>query len=162
AAHPWAGSFRNFWDKFHGAVVAVTLGGAILLTVYSLVVYLYRYRTLLKGGGSSKASPSAPSCWSATPWIRTPRTWAGSSRRRALGGGPGRARGRAAPRSAARNARALGGAGAPAYRRKPGQRAPRRGVTHGAHHGYLRVGPGRADRADRARDRAPHPRLPAF
>jgi hypothetical protein len=30
--------------------VAVTLGGAILLTVYSLVVYLYRYRTLLKGG----------------------------------------------------------------------------------------------------------------
>jgi len=50
AAHPWAGWFRNFWDKFHGAVVAVTLGGAILLTVYSLVVYLYRYRTLLKGG----------------------------------------------------------------------------------------------------------------
>src|SRR5207244_2059903 len=50
AAHPWAGWFRNFWDQFHGAVVAVTLGGAILLTVYSLVVYLYRYRTLLKGG----------------------------------------------------------------------------------------------------------------
>src|SRR5213083_271647 len=50
AAHPWAGWFRNFWDKFHGAVVALTLGGAILLTVYSLVVYLYRYRTLLKGG----------------------------------------------------------------------------------------------------------------
>src|SRR5213079_1979735 len=40
AAHPWAGWFRNFWDKFHGAVVALTLGGAILLTVYSLVVYL--------------------------------------------------------------------------------------------------------------------------
>src|SRR5882724_10648440 len=50
AAHPWAGWFRNFWDKFHGAVVAVTLAGAILLTVYSLVVYLYRYRALLRGG----------------------------------------------------------------------------------------------------------------
>jgi len=49
AAHPFAGWFRNFWDKFHGAVVAVTLAGAILLTVYSLGVYLYRYRALLKG-----------------------------------------------------------------------------------------------------------------
>lgn len=51
ATHPWAGWFRNFWDKFHGAVVALTLAGAILLTVYSLIVYLYRYRALLKGGG---------------------------------------------------------------------------------------------------------------
>ncbi|PYP18899.1 MAG: CDP-diacylglycerol--glycerol-3-phosphate 3-phosphatidyltransferase [Gemmatimonadetes bacterium] len=51
AAHPFAGWFRNFWDKFHGAVVAVTLAGAILLTVYSLGVYLYRYRALLKGRG---------------------------------------------------------------------------------------------------------------
>src|SRR2546423_1685823 len=51
AAHRWAGWFRNFWNEFHGAVVAVTLAGAILLTVYSLIVYLYRYRALLKGGG---------------------------------------------------------------------------------------------------------------
>ncbi len=50
AAHPWAGWFRNFWDQFHGAVVALTLAGAILLTVYSLIVYLYRYRRLLRGG----------------------------------------------------------------------------------------------------------------
>ena len=50
AAHRWAGSFRNFWDKFHGAVVAITLGGAVILTVYSLIVYIYRYRALLKGG----------------------------------------------------------------------------------------------------------------
>ncbi|HXQ30119.1 MAG TPA: CDP-diacylglycerol--glycerol-3-phosphate 3-phosphatidyltransferase [Gemmatimonadales bacterium] len=50
AAHRWAGSFRNFWDEFHGTVVAVTLGGAVLMTVYSLVVYIYRYRALLKGG----------------------------------------------------------------------------------------------------------------
>jgi CDP-diacylglycerol--glycerol-3-phosphate 3-phosphatidyltransferase len=50
AAHRWAGSFRNFWDKFHGAVVAITLGGAVVLTVYSLIVYIYRYRALLKSG----------------------------------------------------------------------------------------------------------------
>src|SRR3989454_208069 len=48
ATHPFAGWFRNFWDQFHGAVVALTLAGAILLTVYSLGVYLYRYRQLLK------------------------------------------------------------------------------------------------------------------
>ncbi len=51
AAHRWAGSFRNFWDKFHGAVVAVTLAGAVLLTVYSLAFYIYRYRALFKGDG---------------------------------------------------------------------------------------------------------------
>jgi hypothetical protein len=49
--HRWAGSLRNFWDRFHGTLVAVTLAGALLLTVYSLVVYLYRYRALLKGRG---------------------------------------------------------------------------------------------------------------
>ena len=50
ASHRWAGWFRNFWDKFHGALVAITLGGAVVLTVYSLFVYIYRYRALLKGG----------------------------------------------------------------------------------------------------------------
>ena len=45
-----AGAFRNFWDQFHGWFVAVTLAGAIVLTVYSLFVYLYRYRALLKAG----------------------------------------------------------------------------------------------------------------
>jgi CDP-diacylglycerol--glycerol-3-phosphate 3-phosphatidyltransferase len=50
ATHRWAGWFRNFWDKFHGAVVAITLGGAVVLTVYSLIVYIYRYRALFKGG----------------------------------------------------------------------------------------------------------------
>ena len=49
-SHAWAGWFRNFWDKFHGALVAITLGGAVVLTVYSLFVYIYRYRALLKGG----------------------------------------------------------------------------------------------------------------
>src|SRR5438067_13620099 len=45
-----AGTFRNFWDQFHGWFVSVTLAGAIVLTVYSLLVYLYCYRTLLKVG----------------------------------------------------------------------------------------------------------------
>src|SRR5881394_3012755 len=44
------GDFRNFWDEFHGWFVAVTLAGAIVLTIYSLLVYLYRYRALLKVG----------------------------------------------------------------------------------------------------------------
>src|SRR6267142_5750630 len=43
-----AGAYRDFWDEFHGWFVAVTLAGAIVLTVYSLLVYLYRYRALLK------------------------------------------------------------------------------------------------------------------
>src|SRR5919106_5101101 len=52
----WVGWFRDVWDQFHGAVVAVTLAGALVLTVYSLAVYLYRYRALFssphgEGGG---------------------------------------------------------------------------------------------------------------
>src|SRR5213594_48116 len=43
-----AGRFRDFWEEFHGTVVAVTLAGALVLTVYSLIVYLYRYRDLLR------------------------------------------------------------------------------------------------------------------
>jgi CDP-diacylglycerol--glycerol-3-phosphate 3-phosphatidyltransferase len=45
-----AGAFRDLWDQFHGWFVSVTLAGAIVLTVYSLGVYLYRYRALLKPG----------------------------------------------------------------------------------------------------------------
>lgn len=43
------GGFRNFWESFHGTFVAATLAGAVVLTVYSLAVYLYRYRALLRG-----------------------------------------------------------------------------------------------------------------
>jgi CDP-diacylglycerol--glycerol-3-phosphate 3-phosphatidyltransferase len=43
-----AGWFRDVWDRFHAVVVAVTLAGAVVLTIYSLLVYLYRYRALLK------------------------------------------------------------------------------------------------------------------
>jgi len=45
----WAG---GLWDQVHGAVVALTLGIAVVITVYSLGVYLYRYRALLRGGVS--------------------------------------------------------------------------------------------------------------
>src|SRR5206468_4072893 len=44
ATHRWAGWFGNFWDDFHGWLVAITLAGAVLLTIYSLGVYLYRDR----------------------------------------------------------------------------------------------------------------------
>jgi CDP-diacylglycerol--glycerol-3-phosphate 3-phosphatidyltransferase len=44
-----SGWFGTFWEQFHGAVVAITLGVALLLTVYSLLVYIYRYRDLLLG-----------------------------------------------------------------------------------------------------------------
>jgi CDP-diacylglycerol---glycerol-3-phosphate 3-phosphatidyltransferase len=47
ATHRFAGWFRDFWDQFHGWVVAITLGIAVVLTVYSLAVYLYRYRALI-------------------------------------------------------------------------------------------------------------------
>ncbi len=44
----WSGWFRDFWNEFHGAVVALTLGMAVLLTAWSLGLYLYRYRALLR------------------------------------------------------------------------------------------------------------------
>ena len=43
-----AGWFRDVWEQFHAIVVAVTLAGAVVLTVYSFVHYLYKYRVLLK------------------------------------------------------------------------------------------------------------------
>lgn len=44
----FTGRFREPWDKFHGAFVAVTLGLAVVLTVYSFAVYLFRYRALFR------------------------------------------------------------------------------------------------------------------
>jgi CDP-diacylglycerol--glycerol-3-phosphate 3-phosphatidyltransferase len=43
-----AGWFRDVWDQFHAIVVAVTLLVAVVLTIYSLGHYLYKYRYLLK------------------------------------------------------------------------------------------------------------------
>ncbi len=50
----WLGAL---WDRFHGGVVAITLGIAVLLTAYSLGVYIYRYRRLF---GSSPVGGGAP------------------------------------------------------------------------------------------------------
>ena len=40
----WAGTAWRAWQAFHGAVFLVSLGIALVLTVYSLVVYLSRWR----------------------------------------------------------------------------------------------------------------------
>jgi CDP-diacylglycerol---glycerol-3-phosphate 3-phosphatidyltransferase len=53
AAFGWTGRLGHLWGRFHGAVVAVTLASAVLLTVYSLGVYLYRYRDLFLRGAPS-------------------------------------------------------------------------------------------------------------
>ena len=44
----WTGRVRDWWNQFHGAFIAVTLAVAVVLTAWSLGVYLYRYRTLLR------------------------------------------------------------------------------------------------------------------
>lgn len=43
-------SFWQFWRDFHGHFVSVSLGVATVLTIYSFVIYLYRYRRLWKTG----------------------------------------------------------------------------------------------------------------
>ena len=52
-----SGWLASFWNQFHGAVIAVTLGGAVILTVYSLLNYMYRYRNLFSG--TSTAHPGS-------------------------------------------------------------------------------------------------------
>jgi len=43
----WEGEpAARWWNQFHGGFVAVSLGIALVLTVYSFVIYLYRYRNL--------------------------------------------------------------------------------------------------------------------
>ncbi|MGD2155164.1 MAG: CDP-alcohol phosphatidyltransferase family protein [Gemmatimonadales bacterium] len=43
----WDSPFWSFWKVFHGSYVTITLAVAVLLTAYSLVVYLWRYRALV-------------------------------------------------------------------------------------------------------------------
>lgn len=57
AAFGWqSGRLGRLWNDFHGIVVAVTLGAAVLLTAYSLAVYMYRYRRLFRGTAAPSAS----------------------------------------------------------------------------------------------------------
>lgn len=44
----WSGRYRDLWNEFHGTFIAVTLGVAVVLTAWSLAVYLYQYRNLLR------------------------------------------------------------------------------------------------------------------
>lgn len=44
-----AGWLGRLWEQFHGAVVAITLAVTVLITVFSLGVYIYKYRALLRG-----------------------------------------------------------------------------------------------------------------
>jgi len=46
-ARSWGGSFWSFWAWFHGAWVGVTLWVAIILTVYSMLDYLWSYRSVV-------------------------------------------------------------------------------------------------------------------
>ena len=41
--------YADYWNEFHGSVVAITLALATALTVYSFLVYIYRYRALFRG-----------------------------------------------------------------------------------------------------------------
>lgn len=43
-AAAWDSGFWSFWKAFHGSFVAVSLALAVLLTAYSMIVYLWRYR----------------------------------------------------------------------------------------------------------------------
>ena len=43
----WSGGFWGFWTQFHGAWVGIMLGLAIVLTVYSMIDYLWSYRALV-------------------------------------------------------------------------------------------------------------------
>jgi CDP-diacylglycerol--glycerol-3-phosphate 3-phosphatidyltransferase len=45
----WQGTFWMFWQAFHGFVLITSLVIALVLTVYSLVVYLNQWRRLLRG-----------------------------------------------------------------------------------------------------------------
>ena len=51
ASYGWRrGRAGELWDRLHGWVVAVTLAVAVVLTIFSLAVYLYRYRALFRDG----------------------------------------------------------------------------------------------------------------
>ena len=51
----WLGTW---WERLHGAVVAITLAVAVLLTVYSLGVYIYRHRSLFRGSPTASGDGS--------------------------------------------------------------------------------------------------------
>ncbi|HKJ92678.1 MAG TPA: CDP-diacylglycerol--glycerol-3-phosphate 3-phosphatidyltransferase [Longimicrobiales bacterium] len=49
--HHWAGSLWESWRVLHGSVLAASLAVAVILTLYSMVVYLRSWRVLVRGTG---------------------------------------------------------------------------------------------------------------
>ena len=49
----WDGSFWSGWLRFHFAVSVIVLAIAVVLTIYSMVVYLWGYRSVVLGGQQS-------------------------------------------------------------------------------------------------------------
>jgi CDP-diacylglycerol--glycerol-3-phosphate 3-phosphatidyltransferase len=47
AERGWSGAAWRFWEQFHGAWVGLTLAVAIVLTVYSMIDYLWSYRAVV-------------------------------------------------------------------------------------------------------------------
>ena len=45
--------FGAVWETLHGTVTAIALAGALVLTIYSLGVYMYRYRDVIAGRDAS-------------------------------------------------------------------------------------------------------------
>ncbi len=57
ATYGWdSGWFGAFWEQLHGTVVAVALAVAVVITVYSLGVYFYKYRRLFQDVISASSS----------------------------------------------------------------------------------------------------------
>lgn len=46
----WLGAL---WERFHGSLVAITLAITLMITVYSLIAYMYKYRMLFRGASSA-------------------------------------------------------------------------------------------------------------
>jgi len=44
----WSSGLWRAWEAFHGAVLALALLGAVVLTIYSLGVYLWNWRSMMR------------------------------------------------------------------------------------------------------------------
>ena len=43
----WEGGLWRLWRLVHGAIIGITLGVALVLTLFSMCVYFWRYRVLM-------------------------------------------------------------------------------------------------------------------
>jgi phosphatidylglycerophosphate synthase len=48
ADHDWSGRPWEWWQAFHSFVLLTTLAIAVFLTVYSLAIYLWEWRRLMR------------------------------------------------------------------------------------------------------------------